>query len=305
MTSESPIRVLIVEDDLRISELHRRFTERIDGFEVVGIANTLADAEEMTEVLAPDLVLLDLFFPEGNGLDLLRRLRAGAIPTDVILITAAREMTSLKEALRGGVFDYIIKPVFLPRFQEALHKYREYFANTRAGGTLDQKDVDRLLRPHVRPSERGSANAKRHRSADAAQSAPGLCRSFRRHLQRRGGCRTGRRESLHCPPLPRAPCKRRVSCCRTPLRCRRPPGTALFSSFLTAAALSELCCALRPDNPFGAGSGFFPRSRRPPMATREQNDHNHHRELKNLYVPNIYLRFLALYGALMSGQKSF
>src|SRR5512137_2241229 len=113
MKSGEPIRVLIVDDDARISELHHRLTERMDGFEVVGIANTLADAEEMTEVLAPDLVLLDLFFPEGNGLDLLRRLRAGAIPIDVILITAAREMTALKEALRGGVFDYIVKPVFL------------------------------------------------------------------------------------------------------------------------------------------------------------------------------------------------
>ncbi len=156
MTGRELIRVLIVEDDPRISELHRRFTERIDGFEVVGIANTLADAEEMTEVLAPDLVLLDLFFPEGNGLDLLRRLRAGAISIDVILITAAREMSALKEALRGGVFDYIVKPVFLPRFQEALNKYRDYLVSTRAGGTLDQKEVDRLLRPHSnRPGEAG------------------------------------------------------------------------------------------------------------------------------------------------------
>lgn len=148
MTSESPIRVLIVEDDLRISELHRRFTEKTEGFEVVGIANTLADAAEMAEVLAPDLVLLDLFFPEGSGMELLRRLRAGAAPTDVILITAAREMASLQEALRGGVFDYIIKPVFFPRFQEALLKYREYAARMRSGGTLEQQDVDRLLRAH-------------------------------------------------------------------------------------------------------------------------------------------------------------
>jgi two-component system CitB family response regulator/two-component system response regulator DcuR len=148
MSSENPIRVLIVEDDLRISELHRRFTEKTEGFEVVGIANTLADAAEMAEVLAPDLVLLDLFFPEGNGLELLRRLRAGAAPTDVILITAAREMTSLQEALRGGVYDYIIKPVFFPRFQEALLKYREYAARMRSGGTLEQQDVDRLLRAH-------------------------------------------------------------------------------------------------------------------------------------------------------------
>lgn len=156
MAAGKSIRVLIVEDDLRISDLHNRFTERMEGFEVVGIANSLADAEEMAEVLEPDLVLLDLFFPEGNGLDLLRRLRARAVPTDVILITAAREMTSVKEALRGGVFDYIIKPVFLPRFQEALVKYRDYAAKTRAGGTVDQGDVDRLL--HAKPRAPGAGS---------------------------------------------------------------------------------------------------------------------------------------------------
>ncbi|MFZ2445164.1 MAG: response regulator [Syntrophobacteraceae bacterium] len=151
MANDAPIRVLVVEDDLRISELHRRFTEKTYGFEVVGIANTIADAEEMTEVLVPDLVLLDLFFPEGNGLDLLRRLRAGAVPVDVILITAAREMNSLREALHGGVFDYIVKPVVLARFQESLGKYRDYFTSLRAGGDLDQKDIDRLLRPNIAP----------------------------------------------------------------------------------------------------------------------------------------------------------
>lgn len=160
MTKESPIRVLIVEDDLRISELHRRFTEKTEGFEVVGIANTLADAAEMAEVLGPDLVLLDLFFPEGSGMELLRQLRAGAAPTDVILITAAREMASLQEALRGGVFDYIIKPVFFPRFQEALLKYREYAARMRSGGTLEQQDVDRLLRAHPSHEAEGATLPK-------------------------------------------------------------------------------------------------------------------------------------------------
>ncbi|ABK19659.1 response regulator [Syntrophobacter fumaroxidans] len=149
MATKEPIRVLIVEDDLRISELHRRFTEKIDGFEVVGIANTIADAEDMAEVLAPDLVLLDLFFPEGNGLDLLRKLRARAVPADVILITAAREMNSLKEAIRGGVFDYNVKPVVLTRFQASMERYRDYFRSMRAGGSLDQKDIDRLFHPEI------------------------------------------------------------------------------------------------------------------------------------------------------------
>ncbi len=160
MTNETPIRVLIVEDDLRISELHRRFTEKMDGFEIVGIANALGDAEEMAEVLAPDLVLLDLFFPEGNGLEFLGRLRARAYPIDVILITAAREMASLQAALRSGTFDYIVKPVFLPRFQEALRKYRDYFNRAKSGGTVDQGDVDRLLHSHSSPRGEGPQTPK-------------------------------------------------------------------------------------------------------------------------------------------------
>ncbi len=140
-----PVRVLIIEDDLRISELHQRFTEKIEDFEVVGIANTLEHAREMIEVLEPDLVLLDLFFPEGNGLELLHEMRSGATPADVILITAAREIASLQEALRGGVFDYIIKPAFFPRFEEALLKYRDYVHRIANGGPLDQKEVDRIF----------------------------------------------------------------------------------------------------------------------------------------------------------------
>lgn len=142
------IRVLVVEDDLRISELHRRFVEKLSGFEVVGVANTIADAAEMVEILQPELVLLDLFFPEGNGMDLLKLIRTGDQPCDVILITAAREISSLQEALRGGVFDYIIKPVFFPRFQESLQKFHDYASRLRNAAPLEQHDIDRLLHSH-------------------------------------------------------------------------------------------------------------------------------------------------------------
>ncbi|WP_303722444.1 response regulator [Malonomonas rubra] len=149
--SEIKVRVLVVEDDMRISELHQRFVEKLPEFEVVGVANAIADAEEMVDVLQPDLVLLDLFFPEGNGMDLLKSIRNREQACDVILITAAREMASLQEALRGGVFDYIIKPVFFPRFAEALQKFYEYFCQLQEGGALEQKDVDRLLHAHRQP----------------------------------------------------------------------------------------------------------------------------------------------------------
>ena len=138
------IRVLIVEDDARIADLHRRFTERVEGYAVVGVALGLAEAADMVASLGPDLVLLDLYFPEGNGMGLLREIRSRCLETDVILITAAREVGPLKDALRHGVCDYIIKPVMAGRFHECLEKYRRR-----------RQRVHRLVRMEVRRRDDG------------------------------------------------------------------------------------------------------------------------------------------------------
>lgn len=140
-------RVLIVEDDVRIADLHRRFTERVPNCEVVGIAHRLDDARDMAEALEPHLILLDLYFPEGPGTDFLREIRARDMEIDVILITAAREVGPLKEALRGGVFDYLIKPVTAERFHDCLTKFCLYRDRLRQGSAIAQHDVDTLLHP--------------------------------------------------------------------------------------------------------------------------------------------------------------
>lgn len=147
-------RVLIVEDDVRIADLHRRFTERVPGCEVVGIAHRLDDARDMALALEPHLILLDLYFPEGPGTDLLREIRSRDLEIDVILITAAREMGPLKEALRGGVFDYLIKPVTAERFHDCLTKFCAYRDRLRQGCAIEQHDVDSLLHPAASRAQR-------------------------------------------------------------------------------------------------------------------------------------------------------
>ena len=139
------LRVVIAEDDVQIAEIQKRFLERIDGVELVGIAHGLREAEDLVEVLKPELLLLDIQFPTGTGLDLLRQLRASNSATDVILITAAKEVETLKEALRGGVFDYILKPLVFDRLQEALANYANHLQKLHAMGSLAQTDVDTLL----------------------------------------------------------------------------------------------------------------------------------------------------------------
>ncbi|MFW1677160.1 response regulator [Pontibacter sp. JAM-7] len=139
------ITVVIVEDDRQIAEIQQRFLEKISGFQLVGIAHGIAQAEDLVEVFKPDLLLLDIQFPDGTGLDLLRRLRAANSAVDVILITAAKEVDTLREAMRGGVFDYILKPLVFERLQEALSNYCEHMQKMLAMQSLAQRDVDTLL----------------------------------------------------------------------------------------------------------------------------------------------------------------
>lgn len=146
------LSVLIVDDDPKIAEIHRHYTEKVEGFTVCGIADSLDDAVKMADILEPDLILLDLYFPEGLGLDVLWKVRSKRQACDVIMITAAKEIGPLQEAMRGGVFDYIVKPVMFPRFKEAMGKFREHRTRLDEGFQVDQHQIDRLLHPYKESS---------------------------------------------------------------------------------------------------------------------------------------------------------
>jgi two-component system CitB family response regulator len=141
----SVLRVLIVEDDFRVAQVNRSFVDQVEGFVVVGMAATAQEAERAVAELQPDLILLDLYLPDGSGLELLRRLRSGGDPADVIVITAAKEATALQAALRGGVVDYILKPYRFERFAEALRQYRDRRTQMARAAQVEQSQVDRLL----------------------------------------------------------------------------------------------------------------------------------------------------------------
>lgn len=139
------ISVVIAEDDPQIAEIQRRFVERLDGFEIRGIAHNTQDTADLVEVMQPNLLLLDIQFPDGSGLELLRRLRTDNSATDVVMVTAAKEVDTLTEALRWGVFDYILKPVVFDRLQQALEHYRQHRNRLLELQSLSQQAVDGLL----------------------------------------------------------------------------------------------------------------------------------------------------------------
>lgn len=83
------LKVLIVEDDFRVANVNRQFVERVEGYKVVGMAATFAEAQQKLQEQQPDLVILDVYLPDGSGLKLLRQLRALGHPADIIALTAA------------------------------------------------------------------------------------------------------------------------------------------------------------------------------------------------------------------------
>ncbi|WP_404969821.1 response regulator [Vibrio campbellii] len=142
-------RVMIIEDDIAIAELHHKYLSQLSGLEVVGIATTRMEAEMQLEVLKPDLLLMDVYLPDGTGLEILNTLRTNNQTCDVILITAARDVDTLQQAMRGGVVDYLLKPVMFPRLEAALQKYISQRQQLDVAESLDQNLVDKMLQSSV------------------------------------------------------------------------------------------------------------------------------------------------------------
>lgn len=142
--------VLVVDDDFMVADIHRRFVEKTPGFTTVGVARTGADALEAVRTLNPELVLLDVYLPDMSGLDVLRQLRAAGNDVDVIMITAARELDTVRGALHGGAADYLIKPFEFPQLLEKLEAFRvrtlALHPGTDTGTGADQSLIDSLFR---------------------------------------------------------------------------------------------------------------------------------------------------------------
>lgn len=140
------IAVLIVDDDPMILQINRAYVESLSGFRVVGTARSGREALEQAKRLRPDLILLDVFMPDTDGLATLRELRSNAVPVDVIMISAAQEATTIQEVLRSGAFGYIIKPFRFERLRATLQSYQTAKQQLGSAGTLSQEQLDRVFR---------------------------------------------------------------------------------------------------------------------------------------------------------------
>lgn len=139
------IRVLIVEDDPMVAEINKRYLGSISGFTCVGVVSDVQGASAFLDRKAVDLVLLDIFMPGKNGLELLTEIRKKEKSIDVIVISAANDIQNIKKALRLGAVDYLIKPFEFERLNSALRIYQNEHEFMKEQQKLNQEELDKLL----------------------------------------------------------------------------------------------------------------------------------------------------------------
>lgn len=138
-------KILIVEDDPMVAMINEQYIKKNKNFELVGKCSNGAAALEFLEHNEVDLLVLDVYMPQMDGFETLRRVRNKQITVDAIMVTAANDRSSLEEALHLGVVDYLVKPFTFDRFQMALEKYISQNSALKDVETLNQKNIDHII----------------------------------------------------------------------------------------------------------------------------------------------------------------
>ncbi|KQH80399.1 response regulator receiver protein [Mycobacterium gordonae] len=137
------LTVLVVDDDFRVANMHAGIVDAMPGFTVVATANTLAAARRAAAV---DLALVDVYLPDGSGIDFVRELRC-----DSMVLTAATEADTVRAAMAAGAVSYLVKPFATTELAARLSGYARY-RKILSGPNLSAADVDSALdalRPKV------------------------------------------------------------------------------------------------------------------------------------------------------------
>lgn len=139
------IRTLIVEDEPIAARAHAAYVSRVAGFQVRQLALSGSQAQAALVAGGIDLVLLDLNLPDFGGLELLRRARANRSMVDVIVVSSARDIETVRAAVAQGAVQYLIKPFSFPALKEKLLAYKAFRSQVDREEPVEQADVDRAL----------------------------------------------------------------------------------------------------------------------------------------------------------------
>lgn len=138
-------RVIIIEDDPMVASINKQYVERNNQLEMIGIFSNGRDALSFLVKNPVHLIILDMYMPIMDGQEFLRQLRTSGNFADVIMVTAANDINSIRSLLTYGLVDYLVKPFEYSRFAAALDKFIQKQNIIEHNRDLSQKKLDEFL----------------------------------------------------------------------------------------------------------------------------------------------------------------
>lgn len=147
MTSETPVRILLVDDHAIVREGLRALLDDVNGMRIVGEATNGDEAVEMAARLEPNLVLMDLKMPGMPAPDAIRTIRARNPAVQVLMLTSYAEDQQVQKVISAGALGYVLKDVAKAELLKAM-------ATVARGEPWLHAEAQRLLVQRMRkPSE--------------------------------------------------------------------------------------------------------------------------------------------------------
>lgn len=131
------LSILVVDDDFRVAQLHATLVDSLDGFHVDGTANSIEQARRLIGERSFDLALVDVYLPDGSGIDLVRELLC-----DAVVLSAAADRGTVRSAVTAGAWTYLIKPFSRSALIDRLTAYARYRSALEGNDDLSQGAVD-------------------------------------------------------------------------------------------------------------------------------------------------------------------
>ncbi len=147
-----PIRVMLVDDHALFRQGLRRLLEDQPDFEIVGEAATGREAVERASEIMPDVILMDIYMPEGDGLEATRAIRARLPYARIVMLTVSDEDHNLFEAIKVGAHGYVLKKI------EPRELYETVRSAARGEAPLSPQMAPRLIAEFARLASQGGGS---------------------------------------------------------------------------------------------------------------------------------------------------
>ncbi|MFO7965845.1 MAG: response regulator transcription factor [Desulfobacterales bacterium] len=143
-------RVFLVDDHRVVVEGIRNYLADKGDFEVIGYSIDGRDAVRQVRALKPDIVIMDVFMPNFNGVEAAYEITKSGLPTKIVAYTMSSDKEHVLSFFRAGISGYVLK-------EDALEDLLRALEAVKSGGTYYSRIVDKHIRTRMQSLERGDA----------------------------------------------------------------------------------------------------------------------------------------------------